>query len=240
MSGRQRCTSAAHTGGRAAARSSSCPTSIRRRSKARVAAPACASSHRGTCRTYGVLTGLATRKIPARVLFARQNALLRLAVSQGVAAPAGIEGAKRRIPGGANDRVPEPTYAGAPGRRPRAEAERVAETALSATRSTREAGLHLLLAAEAQLPRLHTFELLERLPAGVAVADRAARGRAEEVLEPRVGRAAVRAAVAAPLELHELEGACRPRTGRREAGGAELLAALGGDAVARPAVVGDH
>src|SRR5213078_883088 len=51
-------------------------------------------------------------------------------------------------------------------------------------------------------PRSDRLELLERLPAGVAVADRPARRRPEEVLQVRVGGAAVGAAKGIRLELH--------------------------------------
>ena len=50
---------------------------------------------------------------------------------------------------------------------------------------------------------LDRLELLERLPAARAVAQRPAGRRAEDVLEPRLGRAAVRAAVSVALQLHE-------------------------------------
>ena len=59
--------------------------------------------------------------------------------------------------------------------------------------------------ARRRLPAsLDRLELLERLSARVAVAERAARGRAEEVLELRVRRAAPRAAVRAALELESV------------------------------------
>ena len=84
------------------------------------------------------------------------------------------------------------------------------------------------------------LELLERLAAALAPADRAARRRAEDVLEPRLGRAAVRAAERLRLELHERRRPGAARRGRREAGFAQLLAAGDGDAVGRPGVVLDH
>ena len=87
---------------------------------------------------------------------------------------------------------------------------------------------------------LDRLELLERLPAAAAVPQRAARRRAEEVLELRVRRAAVRAAEGARLELDELRPARLSRRRRREARGAQLLASLGRDAVCRPRVVRDH
>src|SRR5581483_10214310 len=74
---------------------------------------------------------------------------------------------------------------------------------------------------------------LERLATAVAVAERPARGRAEDVLEARLGRAAVRAPVHLRLELDETGGR------RREAGFPELLAAGGSDLVRRPRVVLD-
>ena len=61
---------------------------------------------------------------------------------------------------------------------------------------------------EPGLRALDRLELLERLAAGVAVANAAARRRAEEVLELRVGRSAVRAAEAA-LQLDELQRSAR-------------------------------
>ena len=64
---------------------------------------------------------------------------------------------------------------------------------------------------------LDRLELLERLTAAVAVAQRAARRRAEEVLELRVRRAAVGAAERAGLELDELRPARFSRRRRREA-----------------------
>ena len=67
--------------------------------------------------------------------------------------------------------------------------------------------------------RLDRLELLERLPAALAVAKRAARRRAEDVLELRLRRAAVRAAVHLRLQLHELGASSRAggRTRRRAA-----------------------
>src|SRR3954451_14170806 len=82
------------------------------------------------------------------------------------------------------------------------------------------------------------LELLERLAAALAVAQRAARCRAEDVLEPRLRRAAVGAAEDIRLQLDELRCACLPRCGRREARLAELLAAGRRDPVGRPRVVG--
>src|SRR5262245_24662399 len=83
---------------------------------------------------------------------------------------------------------------------------------------------------------LDRLELLERLAAVVAVADRAARRRAEEVLEARRHGAAVRAPEAV-LELHQLEPGRGPRGRRSEPRGAELLPAGGRDVVGRPRVV---
>src|SRR5579884_2066824 len=83
------------------------------------------------------------------------------------------------------------------------------------------------------------LELLERLPARRAVAERPARRRAEDVLEPGVGRAAVRAAEDARLQLQQLRGGGLPRGGRREAGRTELLPAGRRDLVGRPRVVVD-
>src|SRR6185369_10301569 len=51
--------------------------------------------------------------------------------------------------------------------------------------------------------KLDRLELLERLPAVAAVAERAARRRAEDVLERGVARAAIRAAEAVRLQLHQ-------------------------------------
>src|SRR5437763_8764283 len=84
---------------------------------------------------------------------------------------------------------------------------------------------------------LDRLELLERLAAALAPADRAARRRAEDVLELRLRGAAVRAAERLRLQLHERRRAGRARRRRREAGFAELLASGGGDAVGRPRVV---
>src|SRR5581483_8041803 len=86
------------------------------------------------------------------------------------------------------------------------------------------------LSSEASLNRL---ELLERLAAARAVAERPARRRAEEVLEPRLGRAAVGAAMHLRLQLDE------SRRRRGEPGGAQLLAARRRDLVGRPRVVLD-
>src|SRR6187200_3328203 len=71
------------------------------------------------------------------------------------------------------------------------------------------------------------LELLERLAAVVAVADRSAGRRPEEVLETRRCRAAVGTAEAA-LELDERQRLRGSRGGRREAGHPKLFAALGG------------
>ncbi len=78
------------------------------------------------------------------------------------------------------------------------------------------------------------LELLERLAAGVAVAQRAAGRRAEDVLELRVGRAAPGAAERAALELEQRRALAGARRRRGEAGRSELLAALRGDPVGRP------
>src|SRR5437763_14145650 len=86
---------------------------------------------------------------------------------------------------------------------------------------------------------LNRLELLERLPAGLAVAHAAARRRAEQIFELRVHRAAVRAAEAVSLQLDELERLRRSRRRRRETGRAQLLASLGRDLVRRPRVVED-
>ena len=72
---------------------------------------------------------------------------------------------------------------------------------------------------------LDRLELLERLAAARAVAERPARRRAEDVLQPRVGRAAVRAAEDGGLQLHERRRGRRARGRRCEAGRAQLLAA---------------
>ena len=58
------------------------------------------------------------------------------------------------------------------------------------------------------------LELLERLAAAAAVAQRAARRRAEDVLERRVARAAVRAAEPVRLELHKGRRGGLSRRGR--------------------------
>src|SRR5919197_3305148 len=84
------------------------------------------------------------------------------------------------------------------------------------------------------------LELLERLPAARAVADRPARRRPEDVLQRRLGRAAIRAAEDGAPQLHELR-----RTGLaggrwREARRAQLFAACRRDPVRRPRVVRDH
>src|SRR5205814_140596 len=70
----------------------------------------------------------------------------------------------------------------------------------------------------------------------LAVADRAARGRAEQVLEACLGRAAVGTAEALRLELHKAWCRGLSRSRRREARGAELLAPGRGDPVGRPPV----
>ena len=109
------------------------------------------------------------------------------------------------------------------GRRPvrgeRSDAPLPAPTRLYASPSTfpqASAPSAKALEGSASLDRL---ELLERLPAAVAVAQRAARRRAEEVLELRVRRAAVGAAEGPRLELDELRPA-----GSRGAGGAKPAA----------------
>jgi hypothetical protein len=63
---------------------------------------------------------------------------------------------------------------------------------------------------------LDRLELLEGLPATLAVADRAARGRAEDVFEPRFRRAAIRALERLALQLDELRPARFARRRRRE------------------------
>src|SRR6202023_4352287 len=71
--------------------------------------------------------------------------------------------------------------------------------------------------------RLDRLELLERLAARLAVAERAARRRAKQVLEPRFRRPAVRTTEDAGLQLDERrsrrlegrrrgEGGCAPLT----------------------------
>src|SRR5438105_8825292 len=83
------------------------------------------------------------------------------------------------------------------------------------------------------------LELLEGLATVNAVAERAARGGAEEVLEPRLGGAAVGTAEDGAPQLDAL-GHCRlARCRRGEARGPELLAAGGRDLVRRPGVVDD-
>src|SRR5207249_468952 len=85
---------------------------------------------------------------------------------------------------------------------------------------------------------LDRLELLERLTAAHAVAQRAARRRAEEVLELRLGRAAVWAAEDRALQVQERRRGCLAWGGGRKAGRAQLVAALGRDPVGRPRVVG--
>src|SRR5579884_3956223 len=80
---------------------------------------------------------------------------------------------------------------------------------------------------------LDRLELLERLATALAVAEGAARGRAEEVLEPRLRRAAVGAWMHLRLQLYE------PRRRRREARCAQLLPSCRADPVRRPRVVPD-
>src|SRR5436190_8885792 len=89
-------------------------------------------------------------------------------------------------------------------------------------------------------PVLDRLELLERLAAARAVAQRAARRRAEDVLQPRLGRAAVWTAEDVRLQLHEGRRGRFARRGRCEAGRTQLLASLRRDAVGRPRVVGQH
>src|SRR5262249_37029606 len=83
------------------------------------------------------------------------------------------------------------------------------------------------------------LELLERLAAALAVAQRPARRRAEDVLKPRLGRAAVGAAEDVRLQLDELRRGRLTRRRRCEARGAELLAPGRRDLVRRPRVVLD-
>src|SRR5438874_12956709 len=87
---------------------------------------------------------------------------------------------------------------------------------------------------------LDRLELVEGLAAALAQADRAARCRAEDVLELRLARAAVRAAERLRLQLHECRRACGARRGWRKACDAQLLPAGCADAVGRPRVVLDH
>src|SRR5512133_2891300 len=61
---------------------------------------------------------------------------------------------------------------------------------------------------------LDRLELLEGLAAALAVADRSTRRRPEDVLEPRLRRAAVRALERLALELDELRAPRYPRRGR--------------------------
>src|SRR5213076_2758877 len=91
--------------------------------------------------------------------------------------------------------------------------------------------------ATTQTYPLDGLELLEWLAAAFAVADRAARGRAEDVLEARLSGAAVRALEGLALELDELWPAGSLRRGRREARLAKLLPPLGRDPVGRPRIV---
>src|SRR5688500_5556574 len=94
----------------------------------------------------------------------------------------------------------------------------------AASESTTSTGKRRMVAT---LPRLRSdrLELLERLAAARAVAKRAARRRAEDVLKARVRRAAVRALERGPAELDDRRRAGLARSGGREAGLAELLAA---------------
>src|SRR5215207_7581521 len=87
---------------------------------------------------------------------------------------------------------------------------------------------------------LNGLELLERLPAARAVADRQARSGAEDVLEKRVRRAAVRALEGAGLQLDELGLAGLARGRWREARTPELLSAFRSNPVGRPRVVENH
>src|SRR5262245_3795288 len=87
---------------------------------------------------------------------------------------------------------------------------------------------------------LDRLELLERLPAALAVAERAARRRPEDVLELRLRRAAVGTAEDACLQLDEPRRVRFPRRRRCEARLAKLLATGGRDPVGRPRVVRDH
>src|SRR5579862_7629395 len=97
-----------------------------------------------------------------------------------------------------------------------------------------------MAATPVTLPTLDRLELLERLAAALAPADRPARRWAEDVLEARLGRAAVGAPERMRLELHERRCARRARRRWSEARLAQLLVACGRDAVGRPRVVGDH
>src|SRR5581483_3709959 len=85
--------------------------------------------------------------------------------------------------------------------------------------------------------RLDRLELLERLAAAAAVADRPARRGAADVLQLRVGRAAVRAAESAASELDERRCARLPRRRGCESRLPELLATRRSDPVGRPRVV---
>src|SRR5207248_25704 len=85
---------------------------------------------------------------------------------------------------------------------------------------------------------LDRLELLERLLAFRAVAQRAAGRRAEDVLQARVVRVAVRAAEDIGLQLHQRRPACITRRRRRESRSVELFPSRRRDAVGRPGVVG--
>src|SRR3954466_10729104 len=87
---------------------------------------------------------------------------------------------------------------------------------------------------------LDCLELLERLAAALAVAERAARRRAEDVLETRLGRAAVGTAEDIRLQLDELRRTGLARRRGSEAGCPEFLAAGRRYPVGRPRVVRDH
>src|SRR5207247_11342030 len=88
----------------------------------------------------------------------------------------------------------------------------------------------------AELDRLG---LLERLPAARAIANRAARRRPEEVVEPGVLRPAVGAAMHGGLDLDQSHRAGLPQRGRSEPRLAQLAPSLGSDAIGGPAVGGD-
>src|SRR6266545_2512978 len=86
---------------------------------------------------------------------------------------------------------------------------------------------------------LNGLELLEGLATALAVAQRPARRRAEDVLELRFGGAAVGTAEGTRLQLDELRRCRLPWCRRREARATELLPAFRRDPVGRPGVVED-
>src|SRR6478735_5606543 len=157
-----------------------------------------------------------------------------IVVSGGVARAAAGVSSKPTSDNSAGTETPSSTAAW---RAPIARTSLIARTAVggSGWRRSSDAALRADSA-----PRLDRLELLERLAAALAPAERAAWRRSEDVLEPRLGRVAVRAAERLRLQLNERRRAGGARRRRGEARLAELLAARRGDAVGRPRVVRDH